>query len=255
MGLRILSNKRIGQPGRRAIAFIVTAVLSAGFLLLASSPQPTEAATVRCFASRTITMPSHSAVLEVEEPWTNLSQAMYGLPFPDSCQSRIKIGTYSIDVTITYSLKLTSATGGGINDSTWLELSLGTVGDTHENWSHGGAGGVESILTSGLGPAPRPSYNSAGVDLAGDLDVFALVANCFPSACSGKIRAVGTFNFASLDTVLAVYALTWNCVGLELPGQPFCGESYGSTYLPGLEGATLRLSATAVLIPLYETSR
>ena len=246
-----MSNKRIRQPGRGATAFIVTAALSAALLLLASSPQPTEAATVRCSASRTITMPNHATVAELTP--SDLSQAMYGLPFPNSCQSRIKIGTYSIDVTIASSLKLTSAGGGGVTDSTWLELSLGTVSDTYADGI--GSGGIDTILTSGLGPNPRPYYNGAGADLAGDLHTEQLATNCFPSACSGSIRAVGTFNFASLDNVLAVYALTYNCVGEVLQGQPFCAESYGSTYPPGLEGATLRFSATAVLIPLYETSR
>ena len=235
----------------RTTAVIVAALLSTGFLLLASDPQPTEARTVRCFASRTITMPNHATVAELTP--SDLSQAMYGLPFPNSCQSRIKIGTYSIDVTITYSLKLTSAGGAGVTDSTWLELSLGTVSDTYADEM--GYGGIDTILTSGLGPNPRPFYNGAGADLAGDLHTKQLATNCFPSACSGSIRAVGTFNFASLDNVLAVYALTFNCVGEVLPGQPFCAESYGSTYPPGLEGATLRFSATAVLIPLYETSR
>jgi len=246
-----LRNSWATQRSRRATAVIVTAVLSAGFLLLVSSPQPTEAATVRCSASRTITMPNHATVAELTPG--DLSQAMYGLPFPNSCQSRIKIGTYSIDVTITYSLKLTSAGGGGVTDNTWLELSLGTVSDTYADGN--GGGGVDTILTSGLGPNSRPYYNGAGADFAGDLHTKQLATNCFPSACSGSIRAVGTFNFASLDNVLAVFALTYNCVGEVLPGQPFCEESYGNTYLPGLEGATLRFSATAVLIPLYEASR
>ena len=196
-------------------------------------------------------MPNHSIVSQLTPG--DLAAALYGLPFPGSCQDRIKIGTYSIDVTITYSLRLTSSGGRGQYDGSSIAVGLGTVSDSND--FYGARGGIDTILTSGLGPGLWPYYNGAGADLAGTFGIRSLAANCFPSACSGSVRAIGTFNFASLDTVLAVYALTNNCVGLELSGQPFCAEDYGNTYLPGLEGATLRLSATAVLIPLYETSR
>lgn len=229
-------------------------VLLVGFLVFASAstliePSPVEASSFRCTVTRVVTLPPREEVLAVGEEssgYRERASSEFGAAFPKSCQDRLKLGTYVIDMNIEVSLRLSSNVGLGQNGAS-VGFSAGVVK----------ASEVSLIYSSSFSGTDWPYYAQAeNSDFAGVNQFDPAV--CFPTACVTRVRAIGLYSFADSDNVLAIYALLFNCVAGGIPGAALCPEDDSvprPQYLPGLEGARLTLSANANITPLYEIRR
>jgi hypothetical protein len=225
------------------LLLLVVLLVALGF---GGDPAPADAAPFRCTATKTITLPSHEAVAAYAAGGEGLGQSGYALAFPQNCQNKLKIGTYVIDLVLNVSLRLSSGVGAN-RDGARIEFSTGIVRAAEAAW-------IESFWWYGQTPFPyfaQADNSDFSVEPAFD------PATCYPTGCFKSSRVIGTYSFATLDNVLAVYAVTTNCVrGSGLPEATPCHyENAEDVYLPGLESAQLTLFATATITPLYEVRR